>query len=313
MKKIILISLLVIFGISSFGQKIRFTDSTNRWRERDFQRGGGGASTTDVTNPVFYSSDTIINSKRYMNLVDGAPVNFIREDSLAKKVYIRALYDTVDYLLYDYNLTIGDTLTNNVLGYGTLSSWVIGIDSTRINGIWYKIWYFKGGNFSTGDYYYHVIEGIGCMNGLVLPVDWSLQSGYPFNIRFEQIFCFQNQGIAYPLSNPVHIDNYYSSMSYVFDNAASCTLHAGNIVKKESGVFVSPNPIDPSSKITFPNNISSGSVAIFNDLGQSVLNLPFQNKEEILIGDKIKTLGIYYYRVIDNENGQAYSGKFIYR
>ena len=310
MKKIILISLLVIFSISSsFAQKIRFSDSTNVWKFLSIIEGAGSMSGTTLYT-VGYSGSTIINGKKYMTLT---LYDFhVYEDTIAKKIYARGASDTTDHLLYDYNLTIGDTLANNITG--VLPSWVIATDSTEINGIWYKVWHFEGGNVSTGDiYYYCVIEGIGSLNGLNMPVSQTYQYMYTLGEDNEQARCFQNNGATYPLSNPVHVSCSIPTSAYFFDNTTSCALQADKIVKKDRSVSVSPNPIDPSSKIIFPNHISSGAVAIYNDLGQPVINFPFQNKDELQIGNKIKMPGIYYYRVTDSEHGAVYSGKFLKR
>ena len=143
---------------------------------------------------------------------------------------------------------------------------------------------------------FDVIEGIGCTDDPIFPL---------FPLNFEagtQLFCF-NTNSTTPTVSP--------KVSGYFDNTTSCTLGVDQITPKSKTTTIYPNPIDETSKIVFSNNISTGSVTVVNDIGQVVLNIPFQNKDDLLIGDKINVPGIYFYRVTDNNNGQVLSGKFV--
>ena len=294
MKKTFLISLLVIFSISSFGQKIRFTDSTNVWTLLYTSVDPGSSPWfTSWISPVSYSGSVMVGGFKYL-ILDSS---YIREDSAANKVFIKYYHnpftstiDSAERILYDYNWIVSDTVNG---------LWITSIDSTMINGFWYKVWHFSGD--------VNVIEGIGSTNGF----QFAAYPDFYFGEYSRQLICFQNNGISPSLSNPV---SSWGAVAYVnFDDSLSCSMRPLKILKttgNQGSPSVSPNPIDPSSKIIFPKNISSGIVAIYNDLGQPVINLPFQNKDELLIGDKIKIPGIYYYRVMDNETGKVYSGKF---
>jgi hypothetical protein len=234
---------------------------------------------------------------------------YIREDTVTNKVYLSA--GTIDeQLLYDYNLMPGDTMIVYTTGCcGTISSQVIGIDSTQINGRWYKIWHFQRTQGLPLALYYYVVEGIGCINGLDFPVREDLQEY--FGQTIEQILCFDNNGVSFPLTNPIEIAAPTSYLNYNFDNASSCTLGTDKIVAKTENATVSPDPVNASSKIVLSYNMLSGSLVVVNDLGQVVINSSFKNKEELPIGVTIYTPGIYYYRVTDNANGNMFSGKFV--
>jgi len=311
MKRPLLISLLIFLSFLSFGQKIHLTDSTNSWTFLSISEGPGGPYI--YSDQEYYSGDTVVNGNKYRKFSGSC----LREDTNTHKVYLNTLYpDSTDILLYDYNLQVDDTLSFGVntsgSGHDTSSSWVILIDSTQINGLWYKIWYFKGYYMPAvtyDPYYYTVIEGIGCINGIGFPLDKELQYGNPS----EQLTCFENNGTIYPLSKPVPDYGLISSYDFNFDNATSCEkLGVNQINSRSKTCSLFPNPINESSKIVLPYNITSGSLVIVNDVGQEIINMPFQNKEELLIGDQIKVPGIYCYRVRDNQSGATFSGKFVH-
>ena len=308
MKNALFIALFFLLSTASYGQKIHFSDSTNVWKVKKFWYGPGVVNTSYIT--LSYSGSIIIDSRKYQ-ILGG---EYIHEDTVANKVYIRTPTDTIENLLYDYNLMPGDTQKNIVnQSPFILSNWITRIDSTQINGKWYKVWYFEGNSSWPGILEtYIVVEGIGSILGFDYPINTTLQeSAGQFN---EQVLCFRNSNAAYALSNPVFVvDNYAPSYNYTFDNATSCTLATNQITKKSSSATIIPNPINETIKIVFSYNIPSGSLVVLNDIGQVVVNTTFQDKEELLIGDKISVPGIYFYRLTDGLGDKTFTGKFIYR
>jgi len=311
MKKIVLALLLLILNTSSFAQKIRFSDSTNVWKGLDYDWTTSPPSVDLYT--ASYISDSIINGYHYKLLLavfntyyPNSEYYFIREDTIASRVFARNLFysgsssDTIEQILYDYNWLVGDTVNRY---YGTsehYQTYIEGIDSTMINGIWHKVWHFMptATTESMGTAEYYVIEGMGCISDPLLPLrPMAFENG-------TQLTCFANNGTT-PFVSPM-VDGY-------FDNATSCTLAVNDIIKKNKSATVLPNPISIDSKITLPYSISSGTLVVLNDIGQTIINTPFQNKDELLIGDKITTLGIFFYRVTDKSTGNVFAGKFVYR
>ncbi len=306
MKKTLLLALLFLISYSSFGQKIRFSDSTNRWHYYLW----GDATIPPISIPLidYYLDDTIIHSLVYRTLKHGYGTNvFIREDSVTQKVY--AIWttppgnDTTEQLLYDYNLTIGDTFNTTLIKYKVTAK-----DSVIINLLTYHTWrmhpFFVDssilvpGNF-TNDIV--VIEGIGSINDPCFPLA-------PFSFEaITNLNCFSNRGTTPPLSDTV---------GRYFNNTTSCTstfgLGTNNYISHSNKSIVLPNPITESSIIQLPYSITSGTLTITNTLGQDIIQSQFQNKQELLIGHLIKSPGIYFYRVSDNSNGELFSGKFVY-
>ena len=301
-KRTLLIVLFIVFSDLSFGQKIRFTDSVNRWK----------VHSKDSEFSEFYHyeniiGDTVIGSIQYRilsNWVMGTAL--IREDTIANKVYAKnvhspgPLFDTTEEVLFDYNLRLNDTFishaNNTIIKFAVTS-----FDSVLIQGISHKVWKFYYSSPPSGDF--SVIEGIGCTAHPLYPV--MLDN---FEIA-RQLICFSNS-FGNPLINPPTTDHYFWPIN-IFDNSTSCTLSTDQIAQGNKKTTISPNPIDMTSKIVLPYNVTLGKVIVVNDLGQTVINTGFQNKEELLIGDKIKVPGIYYYRATDNNSGAVFSGKFV--
>ncbi len=292
MKRAILILLLALANLSSFGQEIRFTDSTNTWKVFSYSCVGDHGASYYVHS---YLSDTIYRGTTYKRL----PPAFIREDVMAKKIFTIYPTDTVEQLLYDFNLNIGDTFKCAVATH-----YVSSIDSVLINSYWHKTLLMvpvncPGCPSSYTAFPYYVIEGIGSICAPYTPL-----SPMHFYESCIALTCFNNHGTIPPLSRTV---------GPYFNNISSCSLTFGlnvNNLSKAKKTSVIPNPIDNTTKIVFTDNLS-GSLMVLNSIGQVIVNASFTNENELLIGDKITVSGLYYYRVTDEQNGKVYSGKFV--
>ena len=321
MKRPILFLLFCLLGCASFAQKIQFSNPTNVWALIDSTVGCCVPMATQYTT-AYYDSPLVYNGNTYQLMTDPeVGTCLIREDS--NRVYvIGGPLDSIERVLYDFNLVIGDTM-RYVYSDDTIIAWVAGMDSTRIAGIWYKVWQFQGLDYSAIFHdsvrgtFYNVIEGIGCTNGPYYPAR-------PFSLQAfsEQVLCFTNNTvISSPLSNPVLSYGFHYTGS--FDNYLSCiefdtlTHSAGvpfnGFKGNENSVTVIPDPINELGKLVFSYPIYSGKVIIINQTGQIITSFPFENKDELMIGDKINVPGVYFYRVTDNLTGQVFSGKFIFQ
>ncbi len=251
---------------------------------------GVGERRTGIT--YSYSGSTTISGRQYFNLGSYC----IREDTVANKVfYTNGPTDNIDKVLYDYNLVVGDTI-------GSAATRVSSMSSTIINGVTYKIWQIS--DLESPDYY--VIEGIGSTNGFDRPFT---KIGLFASV---QLTCFTNYNGHQALSQPVLSHGIIASQDDLnFDNAKTCVLGVNEVASKNTTTTLFPDPIIETSKIVFPYTISSGSIVIVNDVGQSIINATIQNKDQWVIGDKIKVPGIYVYRVTDNQKGLVFSGKFV--
>ena len=174
MKKLFILALLVLAFSSKAQVNDYFTDNPV-WRIEQYW--GGAMPCLEIHNYVYYlNGDSVVNGYTYKKVflrgeneyhwMDPPPAGsctgsyfynyfhtLIRQDSL--KVYIHE--DNYDHLLYDFDLSVGDTLpeTYNVYEDDIV---VTGIDSILVKASYRKIFTLVFPNMVTA---LELIEGIG--------------------------------------------------------------------------------------------------------------------------------------------------------
>ena len=293
MKKPLLVFFCYCVSLMASGQKIHFTDTSNKWMEFNVNTGGGA--------PVFsyytysFIQDTLMDGFQYkwfsIETDYCSPCgSFIREDTVLKKVYIKEQYhdgslDT-DVVLMDYNLNVGDTFTI-VFYFSDVKRYkVTGIDSTQINAIWHRVWHFSRDMGSMYSPWCDVIEGIGCIQH---PAYMLRGIGVPGEYQ-DNMYCFSNNGTT-PVVSP--------AVSF-FDNTTSCayyptlgTLSVNNTPVKNS-VKISPNPT--YGELTIRSSDPIHQVSITNLLGITVCDGVY-DKPEVQINISDLPAGIYFARI----------------
>ena len=205
-------------------------------------------------------------------------VGAIREDIINKKVY--SIYDSIngESLLYDFDLSLGDTLT-----FGSNPDNVITeIDSILI-GNSYRNRYAVTLNGGT---YVYLIEGIGSTHGLFGELDVPFEFG-------TYLSCFVEGGqTVYP------------------NSTSNCDTVVGtNLIEKHDEFKFNPNPFSTETRITRPNGIRNSSVHLYDVYGRLVHEVQLDNRVTILRRG-ILSKGIYFYRVIHG-NQAIVSGSLI--
>jgi len=270
MNKALLVILMCILPVFVHAQKIHFVDTTNLWKIVY-------ANVGDPTPEFYYGTegvccDTIINAKDYK----GGPGGFIREDTIAGKVYRLDPVTDSETVFMDYNLVLGDTLRID-----SFIHIVDNIDSTMIGGLWYKVWHFSPisspGSVEATDY--TVVEGVGCVQSPSFIF-------YPI-ILFEtyvDVYCFSNRGTTPPLSPGVGS----------LDNVTSCTLSINQIKTPAHSIAIYPNPT------TTILNVSSGdaitTLSINNIVGATYYSIACEAKE-VKINVAAFPAGVYYLKI----------------
>ena len=244
MKKLLLFSTAVLALTVAHSQTAvyhPFPDTNAIWAERVYNIYNNG---TAGETRYALKGDTIINAKNYKkiySLKDSTIIDLpccpstyigaIREQN--KKVY--AIIDTIpEQLLYDFNLSVGDTITyyyhispNNITQV-TFSLVTTKVDSILLlDGKYRKRWIFATASINA---YYGdtIVEGIGgiAQVGLFSPFDshsWVI--GY-----MGQFTCFKQNDTVLYLHNPTC-------------NRCFCSLTTGILnEEKQSTVLFSPNP-----------------------------------------------------------------------
>ncbi len=293
----------VVYYFSSFGQKVKFCDTNNRWI---FVASGYDLLPNHPANEIKFSKDTTIEGLKYQKL---DTYYYVREDTLLNKIFVRGLNpcsnqpDTVERILFDYNWQQGDTIQQPYRCLDKPTCWVESISFVSINGYQYKVWHFRGADTvisGVGRLQYHVIEGIGCTNGLLFPL-----RPYIFFEWSTQLVCFNNTGTVEP---PVQSWGYHFIAP--FDNSNSCVLGTTNPELERQPALAIPNPVDKTTRIHLPK-IGSGHFSIYNAHGHVIFASYFQNKTDLTIPFEQLIPGIYCYRVKDASTGQTFTGKFV--
>lgn len=292
MKQVYLLIVFLVIACGSYGQKIRFTDTSNVWYQSNHY--------WDYSEmcAIAIKGDTLINGTTYQKFYsrDVSGEKFyalIREDSTTKKIYYWSA--TAERVLYDFSLNIGDTIS-----YQLGSHYVKSIDSVKIDSFWYKTFYFESVT-SQAEWPYTVIENIGCVRSLDFPIFSAYKSG-----RSHYLNCFFNNGIKPTLSKTVG----------TFDNQDSCYTYliyvsVDDISAENQAVVISLHPANASSVIALPGGLLDGELYIYNTLGQTVKNIQFNNTSKITIG-QLPGSGVYHYRVCDKSSGKVWQGKLVY-
>lgn len=205
-----------------------------------------------------------------------------REDVLAKKVYYIEPGQTADTLLYDFNLSIGDTLppsyvndTNSVTT--ACLNVVSSIDSVLVGGSYHKRFSISNLIDMSADTVF-LIEGVGSTTGLLYLI------GNQFE-RKGELLCFSvNDSVLFPSS---------------VISCASYNVGVGEINEPESYVSIFPNPTNGKFQIKTEAEINS--IEVLDVFGRRILYSE-SNQTEINISNFIN--GIYFVRMIDSDENR---------
>lgn len=274
--------ILVILSLCSFAQKIRFTDTTNRWYICHNDPWMPDMFEKTTVQRLLY--DTAANGKQYFRfqVPDNFDYNLITEDIAAGKVYCLKNIDSPEVLMYDYNLQPGDTLTTYALWGGDFTvGW---IDSVSINGVYHKVWHFNPGG--------RLIEGVGFHLG-----PYMFEPPHPD--MWRHLCCFDNKGSRPP----------FTGNTGVMNNTNSCMLSADDITRNERRVEVVPNPANSNSMLAI-KGMGEAQLGIYNTTGQLLIERNLKGDMQIPLANIISTPGVYFYRVV-NKKGLLVTGRFV--
>jgi len=264
MLKVVMISVVFIcLTTSSHSQAYTpFPDSNAVWVESHGQlqwsgicSNGGGLIYFTNDGPVFFGPDTMLNGFRYHTLwtyVDvhwqwisqtpyGCPSSgqyniptylhsIIRQDVANRKVFIYDTMDEMQYLLYDFNMTVGtypDTYNN--FNYPNME--VTSIDSILLSDGYHRRFNLNISNWSDSSF---VIEGMGSEFGVTALMR------EPFE-NHDRIHCFSIN------DQPLWVNTYYA-------DSTTCDISSSipDVQSNRVPVITYPNPfseeisIDPS-------------------------------------------------------------------
>ena len=195
-----LLSFLIFISIHNIKAQSYFQllDSGKVWIEQVYSFGNPAGK-----SDFFLNGDTIINNTAYKKIFQNIddpwppPPTYsaaCREDTGNKRVYIVPSGDTIEYLLYDFSVNAGDTVSFYKTWGGEQQTRIIAvIDTIMINGNCVKRFKLNGCVLGIPDYW---IEGIGSENGLLNPTICVTD----YTVVLEQVI--QNQFEIYNYLSP---------------------------------------------------------------------------------------------------------------
>ena len=196
-------------------------------------------------------------------------------------MFIRVPNDTNEYLLYDFNLQVGDTLP---ITYNNPQNtvYVSGIDS-----VYTPYGYLKRFSLSGNNSAQYLIEAIGSSAGLIEPIGVILECGYSLG-------CYSlNDTAYYPSQGP------------------GCNLTVGlPLQNPKVNVTIFPNPFSSEISLKSELPLKNGSVILSNLPGQIVFRRDNLNGKEFSFNAGDLSPGVYLLRLVQ-DGEQLYSEKLI--
>ncbi len=271
--KTISILLLLLIGKIAYSQN--YFSIGNRWTEYTVDIRDQGV---ENSSQYFLNKDTIIDGKKYINLVnakDGQYISSVREEN--GKTYMRLIYPRTeeDILVYDFTAKEGDTIHSNC-PEGDLSREmkVVKIDTVELmNGEKRKRFFFNDSN--------PWIEGVGNIRGFFSHA-YELATDY----RVQHLVCYRQDNEVLYRNNELCKENCCENIG----------LNA-NITNKTISIHtkISPNPVKNKLIIEIPEEklIEKIEIRLTDNLGHILHNGIFNhNIYELDMSQHI--IGIYY-------------------
>lgn len=212
----------------------------------------------------------------------------IRQDSINKKVYYIDSTMTTDTLLYDFDLTIGDTIYNWYSIYNQYPMVVTSIDSVYISSSYHKVFNFDNTPTFFGK---SLIEGVGWAGDL-----FSVKPG----VDPLYLVCFNSDIILGFGFFPA----FANECSYPLDCSIFVDINEPN-AEKYFNLF--PNPFSDKLNITI-NNQEPVEVLLYDITSRKLLQQKFTST--VTLNTEQLAKGLYLYEVRDKD-GVRKKGKVV--
>jgi hypothetical protein len=259
-----------------FAQKIHFSDTSNKWLTYYYFSQGASGGRAIYTNYYYADSMVMYNGHEYarLNVVNAGTSALVREEG--NKVYIKPIQwnsglisDTNEFVLYDYDMQVGDTLRMPWGDRGSFSDHkLISIDTTMINNVPHRVFRMKIVTGLNGEYW--VTEGVGTPQG---PLIITYQPGYA-----TRVICFRNNG-ANPISS-------YMDCAHETETDAPILLN---------GFRIFPNPASEYVTINYTEAGSALQLDIIDLCGRKVKQAVFVDQIKLSVLDLCP--GVYLLRL----------------
>jgi hypothetical protein len=289
MNKIILY-IFIVFSAKAMAQNNQLLQNA-KWHASRYAKYSGSSCYWRRDYNQYFNGDTLINGNQYYKLFETGThldqpggqqgicpnlyYSYTQNSSILvrydqKKLLIWSSTNNQEEVFLDYNLHVGDTITNVGFSkpYGmNLKIPVTSIDSVLVNGTYLKRFYYEGAMGSK-----YVIERIGSIQGFLETYSYDFESG-------SNLTCYSE--------NQITLYNEPSS-----SNSCDITLVLNETNFKQENISIFPNPASDELKVITKNGEQIIKVQIKNYLGQLITTF---NQPDSLYSYDISSLksGIY--------------------
>ncbi|MCW3103178.1 MAG: hypothetical protein JWO09_1618 [Bacteroidetes bacterium] len=204
-----------------------------------------------------------------------------REDVLNKRIYFIEPDSTTDTLLYDFNLSVGDTLPDSYVSdkmyYKNI---VASVDSVLVGSVYHKRFNINDG----GSTYVSLVEGVGSTYGFL---------GYltpPFEMQ-SVLDCFKlHDTLAYQPSGGLGCSN--------------LALTVAKLNDLEQAVYVYPNPGSGNFKLSMSFLKENMSMEVRDVFGKPILDMKL-NSLSTDIDLMSQPAGVYFLKVSESQGNSV--------
>lgn len=245
------------------------------------------------------AGDTLINGSTCQKIMrspveaDSISCDVIGQPSAPNSGYVGAICELPDsnkvnfifpgsetaYLLYDYNMNLGDTLRGLLVQFDTLL--VSNKDSIQINGVYHKRWTFTPTPDNITSY---LIEGIGSKAGLIEPL-----FSYFADFTDHYLVCVKDSTTVY--FQTVNTSNPGCDWQVVNQQEVSSTLQ----------LKIFPNPCSQQFEVNFEKSSSNISLSMYSSQGKMMLQKTLNNTDRIELSVIDIPSGIYHLCIRTNQ------------
>lgn len=292
MRAIYLIAILVFSKIILAQSYIPFPADTAEW---DIKKVCQVSSCPPPYQPTILTQlgDTTLNSLVYHKIRAGTANNlyaFYREQN--KRIYIKFKIgtfgnDTSEFVLYDFNLIVGDTFFvkvpntyTNVVQPPCQKRIVSSITTTVLSSGTHNVYNFYGSGYPCYVPNLQWIEGVGSASGFLYNLnyyEWSTPTAYPNPSNFTLICNFRKSGLYYSNGCPI------TSLKEIKDKNEYLVLY--------------PNPTNDIVNIENSNASQIKKIIVYNILGDVIL-VEKGNEMQNSLNLKDWPQGIYFCKLI---------------
>jgi hypothetical protein len=145
-----------------------------------------------------------------------------------------------------------------------------------------------------------IIEGIGATEQPLYPALPTVFESY------QRMYCF-SQGHVRAVVNPV-----IYTQGIKFNNNCSLVGVEDGSAAQSPSILIVPNPAHAGAAIRMNTAITRGTLSVYNSTGQVVAAEAFSNTMAIPLPGKVSAAGLYFYRILDQGTGKAFSGSFVF-